>query len=89
MPPHRLGDDFAPISSGMRLSATWLGTIVAFDALRGLGSVALARGNGVVVPFHCMAIDDGTREIEVGIRVAGTLAPDAVGRLQMTSITKL
>ncbi len=89
MPRPPLGDDFASISAGMQLSATWLGTIVAFDALRGLGSVALARGNGVVVAFHCMAIDDGTREIEVGVRVAGTLAPDAVGRLQMARITKL
>lgn len=43
------------------------GTVTAFDAHRGLGEITDA--SGVVWPFHCVSIADGTRDIEVGTSV--------------------
>jgi cold shock CspA family protein len=43
------------------------GTVSSFDEPRGLGTVA--GDEGTDYPFHCTAIDDGTRAIEPGTRV--------------------
>ena len=44
------------------------GTVSAFDAERGLGTVFGA--DGVDYPFHCIEIADGTRAIEPGTEVS-------------------
>ena len=43
------------------------GSVTAFDEQRGLGEITDA--DGVVFPFHCVEIADGTRSIVVGTRV--------------------
>ena len=40
------------------------GTVTAFDREVGLGEIT--RDDGWVVPFHCIVIADGTRDIAVG-----------------------
>ena len=44
------------------------GTVSAFDAERGLGTVTDV--DGVDFPFHCIEIADGTRAIEPGADVS-------------------
>ena len=43
------------------------GTVTAFDRKVGLGEIT--RDDGVVVPFHCIVIADGSRDIPVGADV--------------------
>ena len=54
------------------------GTVVAFDEHRGLGEIE--TGEGAHFPFHCTAIADGTRTIDVGALVTFDLAPGGLGR---------
>ena len=58
--------------------ATLLGTVTAFDDARGVGEVRCADRS---VPFHCTAITDGTRTIEIGTPVAVRIGPARLGRL--------
>jgi cold shock CspA family protein len=59
------------------------GTVALFDEPRGLGVV---RGDdGAEYPFHCTAIVDGTRTIDVGAKVEFELRP-YVGRYEATAI---
>ena len=44
-----------------------VGTVVSFDRHIGLGE--LLGDDGVRLPFHCIEIADGSRDIEVGARV--------------------
>ncbi len=44
------------------------GTVSAFDAEQGLGTVS--GDDGVEYPFHCIEIADGTRTIEPGTDVS-------------------
>ena len=43
------------------------GTVSSFDERRGLGEIT--DDSGVVWPFHCAEISDGSRLINVGQRV--------------------
>ncbi len=43
------------------------GTVTAFDKEVGLGEIR--RDDGWVVPFHCIVIADGSRDIPVGVAV--------------------
>jgi cold shock CspA family protein len=43
------------------------GTVTAFDKVVGLGEIT--RDDGWVVPFHCIVIADGSRNIPVGADV--------------------
>lgn len=61
-----------------------LGTVVEFDEARGLGHI-VADGTGY--PFHCTAIADGTRTIEVGASVAFEVRPGGLGRWEATALT--
>lgn len=54
------------------------GTVTAFDEPAGLGT--LRDDDGTEVPFHCVAIADGTRTIEVGAAVTYRLVPRHLGR---------
>jgi hypothetical protein len=60
------------------------GTVVAFDAHRGLGE--LEDENGRRYPFHCTRIADGSRDIPVGVKVEFTLAPGPLGRWEAVAI---
>jgi hypothetical protein len=50
----------------------------------GLGEIT--ADDGVVRPFHCIAIADGTRTIAVGTRVGFTLLAK-MGRYEATAVT--
>jgi cold shock CspA family protein len=43
------------------------GTVTSFDRVVGLGEIT--RDDGVVVPFHCIVIADGSRDIPIGTEV--------------------
>ena len=64
-----------------------LGTVSAFDVDRGLGSVTADDGGELA--FHCTAIADGTRTIEVGARVTFVVVPGHLGRDEARSVTGL
>jgi cold shock CspA family protein len=59
--------------------------VTEFDDDRGLGSVL--DDDGRRYPFHCATIVDGTRTVEVGMRVAFAVVPGHRGRYEARSIT--
>jgi cold shock CspA family protein len=59
------------------------GTIAAFDDAAGLGEID--AGDGGRIPFHCIAIADGSRTIAVGTAVEFELLPK-FGRYEATAI---
>ena len=60
------------------------GTVSAFDEHRGLGEIT--DPDGTIYPFHCIAIADGTRTIEVGAGVVFEVVPGRLGRWEATAI---
>ena len=60
------------------------GTVIEFDAERGLGRID--AGDGRTFPFHCTQIADGTREIAVGIAVRFDVLAK-LGRYEATAIS--
>ncbi len=58
------------------------GTVTAFDVASGLGTIAGPAGD---VPFHCIEIADGSREIAVGAAVTFDLLPK-LGRWEAAAI---
>jgi cold shock CspA family protein len=64
-----------------------LGVVTAFDEPRGLGAVESDDGHRY--PFHCTAIADGTRRIDVGARVVFARAAGHLGRIEARSIRPL
>jgi len=64
-----------------------VGTVCAFDAEAGLGEVRAA--DGAVLPFHCVAIADGSRSIEVGTEVAFVRAAALPGRWEAARLVPL
>ena len=62
------------------------GTISVFDEARGLGEVV---ADGVTYAFHCTALVDGTRTIEVGTAVTFGVRPAGLGQWEATAIEKL
>jgi cold shock CspA family protein len=61
------------------------GYVTAFDDARGLGTVT--GDDGTEHPFHCTAILDGSRTIDVGARVTFDLRPGRMGRYEAASLT--
>jgi cold shock CspA family protein len=59
------------------------GAVTAFDEHRGLG--VITAGDGTGYEFHCTAIADGSRTIEVGAEVQFDVAP-RLGRWEATNI---
>ena len=43
------------------------GTVTTFDKVVGLGEIT--RDDGAVVPFHCIVIANGSRDIPIGTEV--------------------
>ena len=61
------------------------GTVVEFDADRGLGVI---DHDGARYPFHCTALVDGTRDVELGADVDFEVAAGGMGRWEATRIEK-
>jgi cold shock CspA family protein len=61
------------------------GSVSAFDEPAGLGEVTAE--DGTVHPFHCTAIADGTRTIQVGVAVTFSVVPGRSGRWEATQLT--
>ncbi len=61
------------------------GVVTSFDEPRGLGEVESA--DGMIHPFHCTAIADGSRDIEVGTEVVYRVVPGQSGRWEATAVT--
>ena len=62
------------------------GRVTAFDDPRGLGEVTAE--DGTAYPFHCTAIADGTRTIELETPVTFEVAPGRIGRWEATSLRR-
>jgi len=62
---------------------TLVGTVLEFDDPRGIGVVGCG---GRSVPFHCTAITDGSRYIDVGTPVEVRLGPGRLGKIEATSV---
>ena len=62
-----------------------LGTVAEFDEPRGLGTI---DADGERYPFHCTALLDGTRRIEVGAVVTFEVRPGGMGRWEASDISK-
>ena len=60
------------------------GTVSAFDKMVGLGEIT--RDDGLIVPFHCIVIADGSRDIPVGAEVEFDLMCK-LGRYEAAHIT--
>jgi cold shock CspA family protein len=60
------------------------GRVVAFDAHRGLGAVEDDEGDRF--DFHCTQIMDGSRTVEVGVRVCFATVPGGRGRWEAAGI---
>ena len=72
----------SPVSMASRT-----GSVESFDEPRGLGAVR--TDDGVVLPFHCTAIADGSRTIAVGQAVRFSVVPGNLGRWEATQIIPL
>jgi cold shock CspA family protein len=64
--------------------ATRTGAVSDFDDPRGLGTVL--GDDGRRYPFHCTAISDGSRHIEVGARVVFSIGAGHLGRIEARTI---
>jgi len=62
-----------------------LGTVTTFDEPRGLGTI---DADGTSYPFHCTALVDGSRTVDVGAAVAFEVRPAGMGRWEATEILK-
>jgi cold shock CspA family protein len=60
------------------------GTVASFAKDRGLGEIVTV--DGAIYPFHCTAIADGTRDIEVGKQVTFTVVAGHLGRLEAADL---
>ena len=61
-----------------------VGRVREFDADAGLGRVEADDGDDY--PFHCVAIADGSRHIEVGARIRFRVGPGLPGRWEARDI---
>jgi cold shock CspA family protein len=62
------------------------GTVAEFDDPRGLGTVVAE--DGTAYPFHCTAITDGTRTIDVGAAVEFDVVAGRMGRWEATALRR-
>ena len=76
-----MGADGWPTRRGPRT-----GTVTSFEDDRGLGTVT--DEDGTAFDFHCTAIADGTRDIEVGRPVTFEVRPGHRGRLEARRVVK-
>jgi cold shock CspA family protein len=62
------------------------GTVIEFDEARGLG---VLDAEGTTYAFHCTALIDGTRTIEVGTAVSFGVRSGGLGKWEATAIEAL
>lgn len=74
-PPHTV-----PLSDGR-------GVVTTFDDPRGIG--VLRRDDGTEYPFHCTAILDGTRTIDVGVAVTFSVGSGRMGKWEAFAIDRV
>lgn len=65
------------------------GTVVEFDDAAGIGRVRDDGPDGETRFFHCTAIADGTRTIEVGAKVIYDVRPGHLGQWEAAAITRV
>ena len=70
----------------MTASRTRVGTVVAFDEHAGHGLVGTDDARTGALFFHCTAITDGTRRIDVGADVAFDVVPGHLGRWEAADV---
>jgi cold shock CspA family protein len=70
-----------------RYRAPRTGVVSAFDDQRGLGTVE--DGSGSNFDFHCTAITDGSRHIDVGTTVLFALCTGHLGRIEAADVQPL
>lgn len=86
-PPDPIADA-EPVIPGARQTGTIeRGTVASFDAKVGLGTVR--RADGTSYDFHCTAVSDGSRSIEVGRAVAFVVGPAGPGRWEARTVDPL
>jgi cold shock CspA family protein len=68
-------------------AAPRIGEVVEFDEARGLGVVR--ADDGPSYPFHCAALADGTRQVELGTRVVFSVAPGHGGHYEARAVTTI
>jgi cold shock CspA family protein len=61
------------------------GSVTEFDEPRGLGTI---ESGGTAYPFHCTALLDGTRAVEVGTAVTFEVRAAGMGRWEASRIDK-
>jgi cold shock CspA family protein len=61
-----------------------MGSVATFDERRGLGTVVADDGRSL--SFHCTAIADGSRTIDVGTRVAFSVVAGHLGQWEATGL---
>jgi cold shock CspA family protein len=61
------------------------GVVAAFDEPRGLGTIV---ADGTSYPFHCTALLDGSRTVDVDARVTFEVRAAGMGRWEATGIEK-
>ena len=60
------------------------GIVTSFDPEIGLGEIDV---DGVTLPFHCIALADGSRNIEVGVEVTVS-STRRFGRVEASRVTR-
>jgi hypothetical protein len=81
-PPAAVAPELVPVSHG-----PVIGEVTAFDGPRGLGTVDC--GPVGVLPFHCTAITDGSRDVAVGTVVAVQVTHGRLGVLEARTVRPL
>ena len=61
-------------------------TVASFDDHRGYGTLRTADGTELF--FHCTALVDGSRTVEVGTEVSAQVVPGRLGRWEAARIEK-
>jgi cold shock CspA family protein len=61
-------------------------TVEAFDDHRGYGTLRTTDGDELF--FHCTALVDGSRTVEVGTAVNAQVVPGRLGRWEATRISR-
>ena len=62
------------------------GTVADFDEHAGLGTIRAEDGRELL--FHCTQLTDGTRTIEVGVRVRFEPVPGHLGRWEAARVER-
>jgi cold shock CspA family protein len=62
-------------------------TVASFDDHRGYGTLRTA--DGAELFFHCTALTDGSRTVEVGAAVTAEVVPGRLGRWEAARVQKV